>query len=187
MIAGFLSQCFGPLRLSGKLIPQHWWPACKILMWSDGFWAPVTQAEDPIVLRRSVRRDLTEWHSCPPNWGLTWAGNSVGKISVRKAVPSRWILTKLNRFFADRFVFDLVIGVCCDRGTRIQYSNNLLQLIVPKSSSRYFLCTSGDRAAWAAGQHGFGIILSDKAEVAFLGWLPFMCRKTPRIGWCLKE
>ena len=66
----------------------------------------------------------------------------------------------------------LCIDVCCVSETRIQDANTIIELTAPSLSTRFFLRTSGDSEAVAAGCAGVGIVLSHRAERSLLDWIP---------------
>ena len=68
------------------------------------------------------------------------------------------------------------VDVCYVSETGIQDSSVITELTAPLVSSRFWLRTSGDPEAAAAGSSGVGIVLSSIAEGCLLDWIPFNSR-----------
>lgn len=68
------------------------------------------------------------------------------------------------------------INVWCTSETGVQDSSGVVQPTAPNASSRYFLCTSGFEADRAAGQRDARIVMSSKARVDLLDWIPATSR-----------
>lgn len=66
----------------------------------------------------------------------------------------------------------LTFDICSVSKMQIQDSRSAIQLTVPNDSSKFFLCTSGDRATPPASHRGIGIIPSGKVEMAIFNWIP---------------
>ena len=82
----------------------------------------------------------------------------------------------------------LGIDVCCVSETRIQDASTVIELTAPSVSTRFRLRTSGDPEAAAAGCAGVGIVLSHRAEVSLLDWIPVDSRLCAvRLATSVKE
>ncbi|KER34125.1 hypothetical protein T265_00012 [Opisthorchis viverrini] len=66
----------------------------------------------------------------------------------------------------------LGIGVCCVPGTRIQHTSSVTELTATPVSIRFRLRTSGDPEVSVAGCAGVGTVISHRAEVSLLDWIP---------------
>ena len=64
-----------------------------------------------------------------------------------------------------RTLDSLGIDVCCVSETRIQDPTNVIQLTAPDLSRKYFLRTSGDDEARAAGHNGVRVLLNKKLKM----------------------
>ena len=75
-----------------------------------------------------------------------------------------------------RTIDSLSIDICCVSETRIQDPSNITMLTAPDLSRKFFLRTSGDAEARAAGKYGVGIVLNNRAQAALLDWIPVSSR-----------
>ncbi|KER30998.1 hypothetical protein T265_02676 [Opisthorchis viverrini] len=72
--------------------------------------------------------------------------------------------------------------------TRIQDASTVFELTAPSVFTRFRLRTSGDPEAAAVGCAGVGIVLSHRAEVSLLEWIPVDSRLCAvRLGTSVKE
>ncbi|KER27476.1 hypothetical protein T265_13796, partial [Opisthorchis viverrini] len=79
-------------------------------------------------------------------------------------------------------------AMCCVSETRIQDASTGVELTAPSVSTRFRLRTSGDPEAAAGGCAGVGIVLSHRAEVSLLEWIPVDSRLCAvRLATSVKE
>ncbi|KER25885.1 hypothetical protein T265_06740 [Opisthorchis viverrini] len=82
----------------------------------------------------------------------------------------------------------LGIDVCCVSETRIQDASTVIELTGPSVSTRFRLRTSGDPEAASVGYAGVDIVLSHRAEVSLLDWIPVDSRLCAvRLATSVKE
>ncbi|GAA54241.1 hypothetical protein CLF_112950, partial [Clonorchis sinensis] len=85
-------------------------------------------------------------------------------------------------------VDSLGIDLCCVSETTIQNTSTMIGITAPSVSTGFRLCTSGDPEAAAAGCAMVGIVLSYRAEVSLLDWMPVdSCLCAVRLATSVKE
>ncbi|KER30676.1 hypothetical protein T265_02918 [Opisthorchis viverrini] len=158
-----------------------------IVLMSGGVAGPALRTDDS-VRHASVLRAASARHMVPTSSGISRSVLKPRHPLYLAAFNVRTLKQAGQQAALALTLDSLGIDVCCVSETRIQDASTVIELTAPSVSTRFRLRTSGDPEAAAVGCAGVGIVLSHRAEVSLLDWIPVDSRLCAvRLATSVKE